>query len=174
LKIENLLTSSLSSSVYEVLGLNCASNCAPISLNRDLAWWDNIRQHAGEDQVTGVMAGDQDELAIAERASRAYAKGGLRAALSRRIELRKQLGQRRYVDSGFVAYDYAALGDKDQAFYWPEKAYSEKAGSLGWIKVAKPMDSLRSDTRYIDLLKRMGLPQQLMSPLLEDVAPTPS
>ena len=60
---------------------------------------------------------------------------------------------------GFIAYDYAALGDKDQTFAWLEKAYSEKAGSLGYIKVMKAMDSLRSDPRYIDLLKRMGLAQ---------------
>ena len=76
-----------------------------------------------------------------------------------RFELRKQLAQRRYVDSGFIAYDYAALGDKDQTFYWLEKAYSEKAGSLGYIKVARQMDAFRSDPRYLDLLKRMGLPQ---------------
>jgi len=112
-----------------------------------------------ESKKAAALAGDQDELAIAQAAARAYTQGGLRAALSRRIELRKQLGQRRYVDSGWIAYDYAALGDKDQAFYWLEKAYSEKSGSLGWIKVAKPMDSLRSDPRYIHLLERMGLPQ---------------
>ena len=69
------------------------------------------------------------------------------------------LAQRRYVDIGFIAYDYAALGEKDQAFAWLEKAYSEKAGSLGYIKVSKVMDPFRSDPRYLDLLKRMGLPQ---------------
>ena len=63
------------------------------------------------------------------------------------------------MDSGFIAYDYAALGDKDHTFYWLEKAYSEKAGSLGYIKNTKVMDPFRSDPRYIDLLKRMGLPQ---------------
>ena len=106
-----------------------------------------------------ALADDREDLAIAEEVARAYAKGGFRAAHSRDIELRKQLAQRRYVDFGFIAYDYAALGDKDQTFYWLEKAYAEKGGSLGFIKVAKQMDPLRSDPRYIDLLKRMGLPQ---------------
>jgi eukaryotic-like serine/threonine-protein kinase len=105
------------------------------------------------------LANDRDDLALVEEAARAYAKGGYRAALVRDIELRKQQAQRRYVDVGFIAYDYAALGDKDQTFAWLEKAYSEKAGSLGYIKVAKGMDPFRSDPRYLDLLKRMGLPQ---------------
>ncbi len=105
------------------------------------------------------LANDRDDLALAEEAAHAYAKGGYRAAVVRDIELRKQQAHRRYVDFGFIAYDYAALGDKDQTFAWLEKAYSEKAGSLGYIKVSKVMDPFRSDPRYLDLLKRMGLPQ---------------
>jgi Tfp pilus assembly protein PilF len=106
-----------------------------------------------------TLANDREELAIAEEADRVYTKSGFRAATSRIVELRKQSAQHRYVDPGWIAYNYAALGDKDQAFYWLEKAYSEKAESLQDIKVAKPMDPFRSDPRYIDLLKRMGLPQ---------------
>jgi eukaryotic-like serine/threonine-protein kinase len=103
------------------------------------------------------LANDQDDLALAEEVTHAYAKGGYRAAVVRDIELRKQQAQRKYVDFGFIAYDYAALGDKDQTFAWLEKAYSEKAGSLGYIKVGKVMDPFRSDPRYLDLVKRMGL-----------------
>lgn len=63
------------------------------------------------------------------------------------------------MDPADIAYAYATLGDKDEAFSWLEKAYSEKAEDLQFIKQAKPMDPFRSDPRYIDLLKRMGLPQ---------------
>jgi TolB-like protein/Tfp pilus assembly protein PilF len=106
-----------------------------------------------------TLANDREELAIAEEAARVYPNGGFRAALIREIELRKQLAQRRYVDRADIAYAYARLGDKDQAFYWLEKAYSEKAGSLQVIKVAKSMDPFRSDPRYLTVLRRMGLPQ---------------
>jgi serine/threonine protein kinase/Tfp pilus assembly protein PilF len=101
---------------------------------------------------------DHEQLAINEETARVYAKSGSSAAISRMIELTKQLAQRRYVDPGWIAYYYAALGDKDQTFYWLDKAYSEKAESLQYIKVTKAMDPFRSDPRYIDLLKRMGLP----------------
>jgi tetratricopeptide (TPR) repeat protein len=123
---------------------------------RDIGKYDLWLQ---EWKKSATLADDQEDLVMANEAARAYAKGGFRIAISRIVELRKQLAQRRYVDPSYIAYDYAALGDKDQTFYWLEKAYSEKAGGLQYVKVAKQMDPLRSDPRYIDLLKRMGLPQ---------------
>ena len=136
-------------------------NYASAHTNLSQTYWDMGKYDLWleEWKKGATLANDREDLAIAEEVSRTYARGGFRAAVSRDIELRKQTVQRRYIDLGFIAYDYAALGDKDQTFAWLEKAYSEKAGSLGYIKVTKAMDSLRSDPRYIDLLKRMGLAQ---------------
>jgi len=52
---------------------------------------------------------------------------------------------------------YAALNDKEQAFAWLEKAYQERDWGLVQLKVFPEFDSLRSDTRFSDLLKRMNL-----------------
>jgi hypothetical protein len=106
-----------------------------------------------------TAADDSDDLANEEQVRRAYEKGGFHAALIRDIEIKKQLAKRKYVDSGWIAYDYASLGDKDHAFEWLEKAYAENAGTLSFVKIWKAMDPLRIDPRYADLLKRMGLPQ---------------
>jgi TolB-like protein/Tfp pilus assembly protein PilF len=106
-----------------------------------------------------TLANDREELAIAEEAARLYKVGGFRVAVSRIVELRKELAQRRYVDPSDIAYACALLGDKEQVFLWLEKAYAERAGGLQVIKVVRPMDPFRSDPRYVDLLKRMGLPQ---------------
>jgi hypothetical protein len=51
------------------------------------------------------------------------------------------------------------VGDKDQAFAWLDKAYSEKSNGLGYIKIVHQLDGLHSDPRYVALLKKMGLPQ---------------
>jgi len=141
--------------------LEIDANYPSAHYNLSQTYWDMGKYDLWleEWKKAATLADDREDLAIAEGVAQAYAKGGYRAAHSRSIELRKQLAQRRYVDSGFIAYDYAALGDKDQTFDWLEKAYSEKAGSLEYIKVARQMDAFRSDPRYIDLLKRMGLPQ---------------
>ena len=77
----------------------------------------------------------------------------------REIELRKQLAKRRYVDPAHVAYLYARLGDKEQTFAWLDKALAEKASGLEDVKIARDLDQWHSDPRYIELLKKMGLPQ---------------
>jgi eukaryotic-like serine/threonine-protein kinase len=57
-----------------------------------------------------------------------------------------------------AAEDYAVLGDKNSAFVALEKAFADRAGLL-FFKVDPQFDNLRSDPRYADLLRRIGLPQ---------------
>jgi hypothetical protein len=57
-----------------------------------------------------------------------------------------------------VALTYAALGDKDKAFLWLEKAYTEKSSFMTSLKFWSVFDPLRSDPRFADLLGRVGLP----------------
>ncbi len=106
---------------------------------------------------SATLANDHEDLAVAEEGSKIYAKSGFRPAMTRVIEMEKDLSQRRYVDSGNIAYYYAQLGDKDQTFAWLEKAFTQKAESLQLIKSMKVMEPFHSDPRYIDLLKRIGL-----------------
>jgi len=59
-----------------------------------------------------------------------------------------------------VAIIYLGLGEKDQAFAWLERAYEERSfRSLINLKVDPIWDPLRSDPRFADLLRRIGLPQ---------------
>jgi eukaryotic-like serine/threonine-protein kinase len=58
-----------------------------------------------------------------------------------------------------IAGVYSALGDRDQAFASLEKAYQERDDQLLWTIVDPAFDGIRSDPRYGDLLRRMGLPQ---------------
>jgi tetratricopeptide (TPR) repeat protein len=98
-----------------------------------------------------------DDVAIAEEVARVYAKSGFKPAKLREIEMRKLLAKRRYVDPTDIAYAYADLGDKEQTFAWLDKALADKSGGLEVIKIVPTLDPWRSDPRYLDLLKRMGL-----------------
>jgi len=106
-----------------------------------------------------ALKNDREELAIAEEAARVYAKSGLQATQKRILEMELQLAKRRYVDPANIGFDYAELGDKDQAFAWLEKAYAEKSDSIVWVKNDPAIAGLRSDPRYGALLKKMGMPQ---------------
>jgi len=113
----------------------------------------------GAEEKAATLANDTDSLAIVEAVKAEYAKSGYHGALKREAELTEELSKRTYVDPALVARGYGKLGDKDKAFRWLEKAYAERSAFISYIKVVREYDSLRSDPRYANLLKRMGLPQ---------------
>jgi len=115
-------------------------------------WLENWKKSASANN-------DKEDLAIAEETARVYAKTGAHAALQRELELELALSKRRYVDPAWIAFIYADLGDKDEAFAWLDKAYSEKSDLVGYIKTIGDLDFLHSDPRYAALLKKMGLPE---------------
>jgi hypothetical protein len=54
---------------------------------------------------------------------------------------------------------YPDLGNRDKAFAWLEKCYRGREHDLVFSKVWPMFDSIRSDPRYQDLMRRVGLPQ---------------
>src|SRR5215472_14450320 len=63
------------------------------------------------------------------------------------------------VTSFFVARIYATLGQYEEALGWLETAYRARAEWLVMVKVDAPLDGLRTDPRFQDLLHRMNFPQ---------------
>ena len=88
-----------------------------------------------------------------------YASSGRRREALQVINDMKTKAKQRHVSSYAIATVYAGLGDRDKAFEWLERAYDERSPGLTWLKVEPMLDSIRSDPRYADLLRRMGLPQ---------------
>jgi TolB-like protein/Tfp pilus assembly protein PilF len=90
----------------------------------------------------------------------AYANGGWNGYLRYFIaECRKPETTGGYKPAYPVAASFAELGEKDEAFAWLAKAYDERDYQLTLLKVAPEMDNLRSDPRFTDLLRRVGLAQ---------------
>ena len=54
---------------------------------------------------------------------------------------------------------YMALDDKNHSFQLLDRCYEERSPWLVWVKTDPALDSLRSDQRYVDLLRRMGMPK---------------
>ena len=65
--------------------------------------------------------------------------------------------QNRYVPAPSIAAVYVALGEKEEAFRWLERAFSEHSGILQWIAFLPEFRPLRSDARFPALLQRSGV-----------------
>ncbi len=86
-----------------------------------------------------------------------YALAGERGQALKILNELNDLSKHRYVSSKLRAVIHTGLGDNDQAFEWLESAYQEHDVQLLPIKVNPVWDPLRSDPRFQDLLKKMGL-----------------
>lgn len=89
----------------------------------------------------------------------AYALARAGEANRARDILSHELGNKRkdYVPALWVARLYTALGEKDKAFAWLQKAYEERSPQMAFIEVDPRLDPLRSDPRFAALLRRMNL-----------------
>src|SRR5213080_4186687 len=74
-----------------------------------------------------------------------------------------QAREKRYVSAPLIAAVSTALGDKEEAFHWLERAYDEHSGVLQWIAFVPEFRALHSDARFPDLLKRTSaLPDTIL------------
>ena len=87
-----------------------------------------------------------------------HARLGAHSAALRIIEELTAASKHSLVPALLFALIYAALDDQDQAFSWLEKAYEERFYRLAYLKVDALWDPLRSDSRFADLLRRVGIP----------------
>jgi hypothetical protein len=71
----------------------------------------------------------------------------------------KTLSSHAYVDYYELAEIYAGLGEKEEAFQLLEKGYEERSSGMPYLAVEPWWYGMRSDPRYADLLRRIGLPQ---------------
>jgi TolB-like protein/Flp pilus assembly protein TadD len=87
----------------------------------------------------------------------AYARMGREPGAREMIsELQKHV-QNTGVGRYEIALVYAGLGKKDEAFAWLEKSFAARDKGLTYLKIDPPLDPLRSDSRFQDLVRRVGL-----------------
>jgi tetratricopeptide (TPR) repeat protein len=87
-----------------------------------------------------------------------YVMAGRRDEAVKVLEEMKRLAESRHVSSYHFMILHAALGEKDEAFEWLEKSYRAREEALVWLKVDPRLDTIRTDPRFIDLQRRVGLP----------------
>jgi tetratricopeptide (TPR) repeat protein len=101
--------------------------------------------------LTGSKADDVAAL------RRAFDARGMPGYLREWIEQLKR-GQVTIYTTLSIAGAHARLGERDRAFEWLERAYAERNPGLVHVRELVEFDNIRSDPRFADLLRRIGLP----------------
>ena len=139
----------------KVLGLDSNYVPAHVLLGRIYAQKGSSEESLAEfHKALDLSEGDTNELA---------ALGYAEAVSHHERDARKTLddlmqrSRDTYVQPVWMAVIELALGDRNQAFDWLEKAYSDRSWWLVDLKVDPFFDAVRTDPRFTDLLRRVGL-----------------
>ena len=116
-------------------------------------------QVVGEWKVYGQLSGDRRESDFASAMEQGFRSGGWKGALTKGIEARQTQRKTGYASAYQIAILYADLGDKNKAFRWLNTAYQERDTYLYGLRTDFLLDPLRSDPRFAELVRKVGLPQ---------------
>jgi serine/threonine protein kinase/Flp pilus assembly protein TadD len=126
-------------------------------------YWDQHKypEAIREFETFYQLLGDKNWNDYAAALDSGYRSGGWPAAEKKAIEV--LLAQRKagvnHLASYILAEHYADLGDRDHAFEWLNICYQEHNMYLALLPTDVPFDSLRSDPRYKEFVRKVGFPQ---------------
>ncbi len=121
------------------------------------AWYvDKGRYEEGIKEIEAAIAGRGRSPDLLMSLAIGYAKAGEKERAARLLDEMKRHSKKQYVPNTFFAFVYAALGEKDQAFEYLERAYREHDINLLQLKGLR-LEPLRSDPRFTDLVQRVGV-----------------
>jgi TolB-like protein/DNA-binding winged helix-turn-helix (wHTH) protein/Tfp pilus assembly protein PilF len=130
------------------------------------AHWEmaQIDMEKGEAEQAAEESLKADELFGTEptklsRLKQAIARSGAQGYWRQTLENYKESAKSTYVPSVLVAEACVRVGDRQCAFEWLERGFEERDDLMINLKVQPAFDNLRSDPRFQDLIRRVGIPQ---------------
>ncbi len=112
-------------------------------------WDDCVRDQRGLPEALR----DQSQIGLAICMAHSGGEKEAREILGRL----EQESKHRYVDGSSIGSIYAALGQKDEAFAWIDKAVEAHSGRMPMVELWPDLEPLRSDPRYDRLVSRIGV-----------------
>ena len=112
-----------------------------------------VAEYGAAGRLTGLPAESIEHI------NQVYAKSGWKAYLQESLDqLVSAPGNRRFAPF-LLATFYARLGKKEEAIAWLERGYEERDFRVTLVSVSWEFDSIRSDPRFVDLVRKLGLPE---------------
>jgi TolB-like protein/predicted Ser/Thr protein kinase len=119
------------------------------------------RQYAeaiAELKLASDSSGDKTDAALVQALETGFAGGGWKTAQRRAAAALIASRKNTYVSAMGIANCYAEAGDTEEAFRWLDTAFYERDEQLIGLRTSFPLQSLRSDSRFHDLARKIGLP----------------
>jgi TolB-like protein/tetratricopeptide (TPR) repeat protein len=88
----------------------------------------------------------------------AHAAAGNRAEALKLAAALDNASKTRYVCAYEIAELHLSLGETDKAFEWMRKGVAEQCDCMMWLRAEPWIDPMRTDPRYLELMKRVGFP----------------
>ncbi len=107
----------------------------------------------------GQLSGNRNESEFASAMEQGFRSAGWKGALMKGLEARQAQRKSGYLPAYPIAELYAQLGDKDQALQWLNTACQERDFLVDGLETDFLLDPIRSDPRYAELVRKVGLPQ---------------
>jgi len=114
--------------------------------------------HAAELEFLSVEEAFAGTSRARAAVARTHALGGRLAEARRETEALATDRSGDYIAPVDLAWCYAALGKRDRAMEWLEKAFAERSSALVYLRIEPPFDPLREDPRFAELVHRMAFP----------------
>jgi TolB-like protein/Flp pilus assembly protein TadD len=111
---------------------------------------------AALEMLQGAVASSGNDPVTLSTLAHAYATAGKSGEARKALADLQQLAQQRYVSVCSVVAIYIALGKKELAYTWLEKAFENRDVELVWLKVSPVFDPLRSESRFTELISRVS------------------
>ena len=112
-----------------------------------------------ESKVYGQLYGGNKQSEFASALEQGFRSAGWKGALTKGIQIRQSQRKSGYSSAYNIAQLYSDLGNRDQTFKWLDTAYQERDFNLIGLKTDFLLDPIRSDPRFAELVRKVGLPQ---------------
>jgi TolB-like protein/Tfp pilus assembly protein PilF len=103
-----------------------------------------------------AIATNSGNLLLVAALGHTHALSGNKAKALGTVNELKILRRKRYVPAIYIAAVYSGMHETEEAFAWLEKSFEERSDGITYLKIERLFDSLRTDPRFPDLLKRVG------------------